>query len=149
MQFKTVKSATAFVSTLRVTRGYRNNATAEWRRLSMKLSDCALIQFARRLALRLEIEKGFLIGVDEQDLNPKVYVLDGNRSCILFLTKQVDEQTRQATYTLGYMGEPLPGHLINVSNPPTDEDLIYAFTLIESMSLEITRIEHGRRSAAE
>lgn len=149
MLFKSLKSATTFIKKLRVTRGYSNGATAEWRRLTMKLSDCALIQFSRRLALRLETEKGFLIGVDEQDFNPKVYVLDRDKYCLLSLTRRVHEQTNRVTYTLGHVGEEISGHLIDVSQPPSDEDFMHALTVIESMSSEISRMKTRRGSAAE
>lgn len=147
--FRSIKSATNFVRTLRVARGYSDKATAEWRRFSMKLTDCSLVQFARRLALLLETEKQFLVGVDEQDFNPKIYVLDGNKYCVLCLTKQVNERTGEVTYALGSVGKQTSGPSINVSGPPTEEDLRYAFTIIESAALEITRMKPGRRSVAE
>jgi len=115
----------------------------------MKWSDCALIQFARRLASRLETEKAFLVGVDEQDFNPKIQVLDGNKFCILSLTKQIDEQTGERTYTLGRTGQPLSGHLIDVSRPPTKKDLRYAFRIIESASVELTQTKPDSRSAGK
>ncbi len=146
---KSVKSVAEFLKDLRVTRGYSPTSTAEWRRLSMKLSDCALIQFARRLASRLETEKPFLVGVDEQDFNPRIYVLDGNKLCALTLTKQIDDQTGKRTYTLGRTGQPLSGHLIDVSRPPTKKDLRHAFRIIESASLELTQTKAGGRSAGK
>jgi len=116
----------------------------------MKWSDCALIQFARRLASRLETEKAFLVGVDEQDFNPKIHVLDGNKFCILSLTRQIDDQTGERTYTLvGHIGQPLARHLIDVSQPPTREDLRYAVRIIKSKSQELTRPKQGDRSAGE
>jgi|SRR5271157_1307095 len=149
MQFKSVKSVVVYVNDFRATRGYSPISTVEWRRLSMKLSDCALIQLARRLASRLETEKPFLVGVDEQDFDPKVFVLDGNKFCILSLTKQIDEQTGKRTYTLGHTGQPLSGHLIDVSRQLTDADLAYALILIESKSLNIAHKERGRRSTGK
>jgi len=146
---KSVKSVVVYINDLRATRGYNPKSTAEWRRFSMKLSDCALIQFASRLASRLETEKPFVVGVDEQDFNPKIYVLDGNQFCILSLTKQIDEQTGEGTYTLGRTGQPLSGHLIDVSRPPTKKDLWYAVRIIESASVELTQTKPGRRSAGE
>ncbi len=137
LQFKTVKSAVTFIKELRATRGYSNNATTEWRRLSMKLSDCALIQFARGLALRLETENCYLIGVDEQGFKPKIHVLNGNRYCTLSVSKQVDDQTGQVAYALGHVSQEVFEHNIDVSKPPTDEDLEHGLLLIESMSLEI------------
>ena len=101
MQFNKVESVVVFIKDLRATRGYNPKSTAEWRRFSMKLSDCALIQFASRLASRLETEKPFLVGVDEQDFNPKIYVLDGNKFCILSLTKQIDERTGERSVHIG------------------------------------------------
>ena len=145
MDFKSVKSAARFIEDLRSRRGYSDQSTAEWRRLSMKLTDCALIQFARRLALRLENLRDFLVGVDEQDFNPKVYILDGDKYCIFGLTKRVDERTNQVTCALGHLNEPVPGHMIDVSGPPTDADVAYALTLIESKSSAITSTEQGRR----
>jgi len=112
----------------------------------MKLTDCALIQYARRLASLLETEKGPAVGVDEQDFSPKIYVLDGNKYCVLCLTKQIDEATVQATYTLGCIDNPLCGHVINVAQPPTDADLSYALDLIESKSLAIRIREPAQRS---
>jgi|SRR5271157_271297 len=149
MILKSVKSVVVFVKELRVSRGYSLMSTAEWRRLSMKLSDCALIQFARRLASLLETKKPFLVGVDEQDFNPKIYVLDGNNYCVLCLTKQVDERTGKVSYALGPVGKEICGHLIDVSQPPTREDLRYAFTIIKSGSQEATRTKPGRRSTGE
>ncbi len=146
---KSLKSVAIFINDLRANRGYSAMSTAEWRRLSMKLSDCALIQFALRIASRLETEKPFLVGVDEQDFNPKIYVLDGNKFCILSLTKQIDEQTGERTYTLGRTGQPLSGHLIDVSRPPTKKDLRYAVTIIKSGSQELTQTKPGRRSAGK
>jgi hypothetical protein len=145
MLFRSVKSATAFIRSLRVTRGYNDNATSEWRRLSMKLSDSSLIQFARRLASRLETEKRFLVGVDEQDFAPKVHVLDGSRYCVLSLTKHVDERTGGVTYALGSVDKQIWGPVINVKRPPTEEDLRYAFTIVESSSVEVARTKSGRR----
>jgi hypothetical protein len=146
---KSVKSATTFIKNLRATRGYNPKSTAEWRRLSMKLSDCALIQFARRLASRLETEKPFVVGVDEQDFNPKIYVLNGSKYCLLCLKRQVDERTGKVTYALGPVGKQISGHLINVSKPPTEGDLTHAFTIIESGSQETARTKPERRSAGE
>jgi hypothetical protein len=137
LQFKSVKSAVTFIKELRATRGYSNNATTEWRRLSMKLSDCALIQFARRLGLRLETEKCYLIGVDEQEFDPKIHVVNDNRYSILSLSKRVDEQTCQVRYGLGHVSQEVFGHSIDVSKAPTDKDIAHAVLLIESMSLEI------------
>jgi len=145
MLFRSVKSATAFIRSLRVTRGYSDKATAEWRRFSMKLSDSALIQFARRLASRLETEKRFLLGVDEQDFNPKIHVLDGSKYCVLSLTKRVHERTGEVTYALGSVNKQISGSLINVKRSPTDDDLRCAFAIIESSSEEITQTKSGRR----
>ena len=92
----------------------------------MRLTDCALVQFTRRLASRLETENGLLVGVDEQDFNPKIYYLDRNRYCVLSLTKQYNDQRKRATYTMGRMEEPRLEHSINVARPPTDADLAYA-----------------------
>ena len=148
MDFKSVKSATAFIKDRRVTRGYSPNSTAEWRRLSMKLTDCALVDFARRLAFGLENERDLLVGVDEQDFDPKIYVQDGNKYCILCLTKRVDERTNLVTYALGHLSQPVPEHMIDVSSPPTDADFTYALGLIESAAVEITRLEDGSRRPA-
>lgn len=63
MDFRSVKSATAFIKDLRDTRGFSQQATVEWRRITMRLSDCRLIQFARRLAACLEDGRSFLIGL--------------------------------------------------------------------------------------
>ena len=136
------------IKDLRTSRGYSSASTVEWRRVSMKWSDCALIQFARRLASRLETEKAFLVGVGEQDFNPKINVLNGSKFCILSLTKQIDDQTGERTYTLvGHIGQPLAGHLIDVSQPPTDKDLRYAVTIIKSASGEITPTKPGASAA--
>lgn len=135
MLFRSIKSATTFIKKLCLTRGYSKDATSGWRRLSMKLSDCALIQYPRRLAVRLETEQRFLVGVDEQDFNPKIYVVHENKYCVLCLMKRVDEQTKQVRYALGHVGEEISGHSIDVSGPPTDRDLRHALILIESMSL--------------
>ena len=144
IQFKTVKAAIAFIKDLRVSRGYSSASTVEWRRLSMKLSDPILIQFARRLALRLETEKSFLVGLDEQDFNTKIYVLNRNKYCVLSLMKQIDETTKKVTYTLGYVGEKKSNYMLNINQLPTDEDLTYALTLIGSISLEIrTKKDNG------
>ena len=141
MQFRSTKAATNFIKKLRVTRGYSKDATSEWRRLTMKLSDCALIQFARRLAYRLENERSLLVGVDEQDFNPKIYVLDGNRHCVLCLSKRVGEQTNQVTHALGHISEPDPPHMIDVLKPPTDEDLTHVLALIGATSWQIGSTE--------
>jgi hypothetical protein len=145
MKFRSIKSATTFIRSLRVTRGYNDNATSEWRRLSMKLSNSALIQFARRLASRLETEKRFSVGVDEQDFNPKIHVLDGSKYCVLSLTKRVHEGTGEVTYALGSVNKQTSGPFINVKRSPTDDDLRCAFAIIESSSVEIARTKLGRR----
>lgn len=137
MEFRSVKSAVSFIKNLRTTRGYNTESTAEWRRLSMKLSDPGLIQFSRRLALRLETEKSFLVGVDEQDFNPKIYVLNKDSYCVLSLTKRVDEHTLFVSYTLGHIGEQKSSHQIDVTQPPSDKDLKYAVSLIETKAFRI------------
>ena len=148
MQFRSVKSATNFINKLRVTRGFNKDSTSEWRRLTMKLSDCALIQFARRLAYCLENERKLLVGVDEQDFKPKIYVLDGNRYCVLCLSKRVDEQTDRATYALGHISDPDPPYVIDVSKPPTDEDLTRVLALIGATSWQIGSTECGNGKTA-
>ena len=146
MQFRSIKTVTSFIKKLRVTRGYSKDATSEWRRLTMKLSDCALIQFARRLAYCLENERKLLVGVDEQDFNPKIYVLDGSKYCVLALTKQAEERTMQTTYTLGSIDDPLHGREITVTQLPTDEDLAYALNLIETKALDVRMRAQAKRS---
>jgi hypothetical protein len=143
MEFRSVKSAVSFIKNLRTTRGYNSESTAEWRRLSMKLSDSALIQFARRLAIRLEVEKSFLVGVDEQDFNPKIYVLNRDSYCVLSATKRVNEKTHATTYMLGHIGDDLPSYELNVTVEPTDEDLACALSIIESKSLKIKAKRSG------
>jgi hypothetical protein len=103
----------------------------------MKLSDTSLIQYARRLAQRLETEKSFLVGVDEQDFNPKIYVLNKDSYCVLSLTKRVDEQSLVVTYALGHISESSASYSVNTKESPLDEDLNYVLSIIEKKSLRI------------
>jgi hypothetical protein len=136
MEFRSVKAAVSFIKNLRTTRGYSSTSTSEWRRLSMKLSDSALIQFARRLAVRLEVENNFLVGVDEQEFSPKIYTMNQTSYCVLSLKKSVDESTR-VTYTLGHISDEISLHEIDVKKTPTDDDMIYALSIIEGRSFKI------------
>jgi len=97
----------------------------------------------------LETEKPFLVGVDEQDFNPRIYVLNGSKVSVLCLKRQVDEQTGKVSYALGPVGKQISEHLINVSKPPTGKDLRYAVRIIESAFVELTQTKPGRRSAGE
>jgi len=137
MTTKTLKAMTTFIKGLRTSRGYNPLSTSEWRRLSMKLSDVGLIQYARRIAYCLEIDKGFLVGVDEQDFSPKIYILNETKFCVISVYKKVDEDDNSTKYILGFLNDPSPNYQISVDKEPTDSDMEYILSILKEKSVDL------------